>query len=110
THYKAQAREGYFTSRKLDWSRVVKAGDRVLHEPAREVYPGEIGSKRHPPKEVYEAEDKRPFDTLTSVSKVSSVSVPGYAAAVERFLEVEVTGLNQYGQPIKVDDSGLRAC
>ncbi|GKA84032.1 peptide deformylase 1A, chloroplastic-like protein [Tanacetum coccineum] len=158
---------GYFTSRKLDWSRVVKAGDPVLHEPAREVYPGEIGSKRiqkvindlvkvmrktlssftlsarqigvlyklnnivwdeyyptgHPPKEVYEAEDKRPFDPLVLVnpklkpksSKKGFIfecceSVPGYAAAVERFLEVEVTGLNQYGQPIKVDDSGLRAC
>ncbi|GKF46292.1 formylmethionine deformylase, partial [Tanacetum coccineum] len=99
----------YFTSRKLDWSRVVKAGDPVLHEPAREVYPGEIGSKRiqkvindlvkvmrkhnlvslsapqigvplqiivldeyyptgHPPKEVYKAEDKRPFDPLVLVN------------------------------------------
>lgn len=36
----------YFTSGKSDLPRVVKAGDPVLHQPAREVYPGEIGSAR----------------------------------------------------------------
>ncbi|GJV27626.1 peptide deformylase 1A, chloroplastic-like protein [Tanacetum coccineum] len=43
THSNAQAREGWKIRSGL---RVVKAGDPVLHEPAREVYPGEIGSKR----------------------------------------------------------------
>ena len=33
----------------------------------------------------------------------------GYIAMVERFLEVEVTGLDQDGQPIKVDVSGWQA-
>ena len=37
-------------------------------------------------------------------------SVPGCLAAVERFLEVEVIGLDRYGQPIKVDASGWHAC
>ena len=36
-------------------------------------------------------------------------SVPGYIAAVERFLEVEVTGMNRYGQPINVDASEWHA-
>ncbi|GJW37477.1 peptide deformylase 1A, chloroplastic-like protein [Tanacetum coccineum] len=38
------------------------------------------------------------------------VSVFGYEAMVERFLEVEVTGLDQDGQLIKVDASGWLAC
>ncbi|GJY88684.1 peptide deformylase 1A, chloroplastic [Tanacetum coccineum] len=37
------------------------------------------------------------------------VCVFGYEAMVERFLEVEVTGLDQDGQPIKVDASGWQA-
>ncbi|GJY88685.1 RNA-directed DNA polymerase, eukaryota, reverse transcriptase zinc-binding domain protein [Tanacetum coccineum] len=36
----------YFTSEKSDLPHVVTAGARVLHQPAREVYPGEIGSAR----------------------------------------------------------------
>ncbi|GJW05063.1 peptide deformylase 1A [Tanacetum coccineum] len=149
---------------------VVTAGARVLHKPAREVYPGEIGSARVDkviddmvkvmrkrravglaapqigvplriivledtklrialsPKE----QDRRPFDLLVCQStfkpcnfilnpklkeKINKkalffegcVSVPGYEAMVERFLEVEVTGLDQDGQPIKVDASGCQA-
>ena len=36
----------YFTSEKSDLPSVVKAGEPVLYQPAREVYPGEIGSVR----------------------------------------------------------------
>lgn len=36
-------------------------------------------------------------------------SVDGYRAMVERSLEVEVTGLDRYGQPIKVTASGWQA-
>ncbi|GJV65718.1 hypothetical protein Tco_1476546 [Tanacetum coccineum] len=76
----------------------------------------------HPPKEDYESENKRPFDLLVIVNPKlkqksrkkgldleNCVSVPGYVATVERFLELEVTGLNRFGQPIKVDASGLHA-
>ncbi|KAJ0717298.1 putative peptide deformylase [Helianthus annuus] len=37
------------------------------------------------------------------------LSVNGYRAMVERFLDVEVTGLDRYGQPIKVSASGWQA-
>lgn len=36
-------------------------------------------------------------------------SVDGFRAAVERYLDVEVTGLDRYGQPIKIDASGWQA-
>lgn len=36
-------------------------------------------------------------------------SVDGFRAAVERYLEVEVTGLSRDGQPIRVDASGWQA-
>lgn len=36
-------------------------------------------------------------------------SVDGFRAVVERYLEVEVTGLGRDGQPIKVDASGWQA-
>lgn len=36
-------------------------------------------------------------------------SVDGFRAVVERYLEVEVTGLDRYGQPIKVNASGWQA-
>ncbi|KAF5932367.1 hypothetical protein HYC85_028538 [Camellia sinensis] len=35
--------------------------------------------------------------------------VDGFRAVVERYLEVEVTGLGHDGQPIKVDASGWQA-
>ena len=36
-------------------------------------------------------------------------SVDGYRAVVERYLDVEVSGLDRYGQPVKVDASGWQA-
>jgi len=36
-------------------------------------------------------------------------SVDGFRAVVERYLEVEVTGVDREGQPIKVDASGWQA-
>ncbi|PWA30843.1 Formylmethionine deformylase [Artemisia annua] len=154
----------YFTSGKSDLPSVVKAGDPVLHQPAREVYPGEIGSARIEKviddmvkvmrKELVvslsapqigvplriivleytklyialssnkdnEEQDRRPFDLLvilnpklkeksnkTALFFEDCVSVDGHQAMVERFLEVEVTGLDQNGQPIKVDASGWQA-
>ncbi|KAK9078271.1 hypothetical protein SSX86_002328 [Deinandra increscens subsp. villosa] len=143
---------------------IVKAGDPVLHEPARKVRPEEIGSDRiqkiiddmvkamrgapgvglaapqigvalkiivledteeyigYAPKEDIKAQDRRPFDLLVIINpdlqKKSNksalffegcLSVDGYRAMVERFLEVEVTGLDRYGQPIKVNASGWQA-
>ncbi|GJY20294.1 peptide deformylase 1A, chloroplastic-like protein [Tanacetum coccineum] len=37
------------------------------------------------------------------------IGVDGYRALVERYLEVEVTGLDQEGKPIKVDARGWQA-
>ncbi|GKF97089.1 peptide deformylase 1A, chloroplastic/mitochondrial, partial [Tanacetum coccineum] len=69
----------YFTSEKSDLPHVVTAGAPVLHQPAREVYPGEIGSARIEkiivledrksyialsPNKVNEERDRRPFDLL----------------------------------------------
>ncbi|XP_021731863.1 peptide deformylase 1A, chloroplastic/mitochondrial isoform X1 [Chenopodium quinoa] len=143
---------------------LVKAGDPVLHEPAREVDPNEIGSEKiqkiiddmikvmrvapgvglaapqigiplkiivledtkefisYAPKEEIKAQDRRPFDLLVIVNPVlkkksnrtalffeGCLSVDGYRAVVERYLDVEVKGLDQYGQPIKVDASGWQA-
>ncbi|PIN10137.1 Peptide deformylase [Handroanthus impetiginosus] len=143
---------------------IVKAGDPVLHEPAQEVKPGEIGSERiqkviddmvkvmrkapgvglaapqigiplriivledtkeyisYAPKEETKAQDRRPFDLLvvlnpelkkkgtkTALFFEGCLSVDGFRAAVERHLEVEVTGFDRHGQPIKVDASGWQA-
>ena len=41
------------------------------------------------------------FDTFNSVD--------GYRAVVERYLDVEVRGLDRFGQPVKVDASGWQA-
>ncbi|GKC50263.1 formylmethionine deformylase, partial [Tanacetum coccineum] len=178
SHSSARTREGwlawlavvivcmlaYITSGTSDLPRVVTAGARVLHKPAREVYPGEIGSARVDkviddmvkvmrkrravglaapqigvplriivledtklrkalsPNKYNKEQDRRPFDLLvilnpklkeksnkTALSFEGCLSVPGYEAMVERFLEVEVTGLDQDGQPIKVDASGWLA-
>lgn len=46
-------------------------------------------------------------DSLFPVSFFCSVD--GFRAAVERYLEVEVTGFNRNGQPIKVDAKGWQA-
>ncbi|KAK9282008.1 hypothetical protein L1049_004919 [Liquidambar formosana] len=143
---------------------IVKAGDPVLHEPAREVAPDEIGSDRiqniiddmvkvmrtapgvglaapqigiplkiivledtkeyisYAPKEETKAQDRHPFDLLvilnpklknksnkTALFFEGCLSVDGFRAVVERYLEVEVTGLSRYGQPIEIDASGWQA-
>ncbi|KNA10561.1 hypothetical protein SOVF_143200 [Spinacia oleracea] len=143
---------------------LVKAGDPVLHEAAREVDPKDIGSEKiqkiiddmigvmrmapgvglaapqigiplkiivledtkefisYAPKEEIKAQDRRPFDLLVIVNPVlkkksnktalffeGCLSVDGYRAVVERSLDVEVKGLDRYGQPVKVDASGWQA-
>ncbi|KAL5975305.1 Peptide deformylase 1A, chloroplastic/mitochondrial [Asimina triloba] len=175
---------------------IVKAGDPVLHEPAREVATDEIGSEKiqkivedmvammrkapgvglaapqigiplrnaqkegiivledtkeyisYARKDEIEAQDRRPFDLLVFLfraisysfflrqvilnpklkkkgnktalffegclsimdnSEAQQQSVDGFRAVVERHLEVEVTGLSRYGQPIKVDAAGWQA-
>nr|GMD10525.1 peptide deformylase 1A, chloroplastic [Ipomoea batatas] len=73
------------------------------------------------PKEI-KVQDRRPFDLLviinpklkkkgdkTALFFEGCLSVDGFRAVVERHLEVEVTGLDQTGQPIKVDASGWQA-
>lgn len=143
---------------------IVQAGDPVLHEPAREVLPEEIGSDRiqmiiddmvqvmrrscgvglaapqigiplkiivledtkeyiaHEPEEENKAHDRHPFDLLVILNPKlkrksnksalfieGCLSVDGYRALVERFLDVEVTGLGRDGKPMKVDASGWQA-
>ncbi|MQM09342.1 hypothetical protein Taro_042212, partial [Colocasia esculenta] len=143
---------------------IVKAGDPVLHEPAREVDPAEIGTERinkivddmirvmrqapgvglaapqigiplriivledtkeyigYADKKEVEAQDRRPFDLLVILNPVlkqknnktalffeGCLSVDGFRAVVERHLEVEVTGLDREGRPIKVNAAGWQA-
>lgn len=74
------------------------------------------------PKEVTQAQDRRPFDLLvilnpklkkknnkTALFFEGCLSVDGFRAVVERHLEVEVTGLDRDGQPIGIDASGWQA-
>ncbi|MFS7980644.1 putative peptide deformylase [Helianthus anomalus] len=74
------------------------------------------------PKEEIKAQDRRSFDLLVIINPnlqkkgnksalffEGCLSVDGYRAMVERFLDVEVTGLDRYGQPIKVSASGWQA-
>lgn len=144
--------------------KIVKAGDPVLHEPAQDVDPKEIGSERiqkiiddmintmrlapgvglaapqigiplriivledtkeyisYAPKEEIKAQDRHPFDLLVIINpklkKKSNrtafwfegcLSVDGYRAIVERYLDVEVTGFGRDGQALKVDASGWQA-
>nr|GEV85177.1 peptide deformylase 1a, chloroplastic [Tanacetum cinerariifolium] len=148
----------------VEMPEIVKAGDPVLHEPAREVRLEEIGSERvqkiiddmvkvmrgapgvglaapqigiplkiivledteeyisYAPKEETKAQDRRPFDLLVIVNPTlqkkgnksalffeGCLSVDGFRGMVERFLDVEVTGFDRYGQPIKVTASGWQA-
>ncbi|KAM0068772.1 putative peptide deformylase [Helianthus debilis subsp. tardiflorus] len=71
------------------------------------------------PKEDFKAQDRRSFDLLVIINPnlqkkgnnsalffKGCLSVDGHRAMVERFLDVEVTGLDRYGQPIKVSASG----
>lgn len=74
------------------------------------------------PKEVLIAQDRHPFDLLVivnprlkSTSKRTALffegclSVDGFRAVVERHLDVEVTGLDRNGEPIKITASGWQA-
>ncbi|KAH9617848.1 hypothetical protein KSS87_005908 [Heliosperma pusillum] len=143
---------------------LVKAGDPVLHEAAREVDRNDIGSEKiqkiiddminvmrmspgvglaapqigiplkiivledtkeyisYVQKEEIKSQDRRAFDLLVLVNPVlekksnktalffeGCLSVDGYRAVVERYLDVEVRGLDRYGQAIKVDASGWQA-
>ncbi|XP_073007806.1 peptide deformylase 1A, chloroplastic isoform X1 [Typha latifolia] len=153
-----------FRSKKADLPEIVKAGDPVLHEPAREVCIKEIGSEKiekiiedmiavmrnapgvglaapqigiplkiivledtkeyigYAPKNEIEAQDRRPFDLLvllnptlkkrsdkTALFFEGCLSVDGFRAVVERYLEVEVSGLGRDGRPIKIEASGWQA-
>ncbi|XP_031263482.1 peptide deformylase 1A, chloroplastic [Pistacia vera] len=155
---------GLGEKKKVTLPEIVKAGDPVLHEPAREVDPEEIGSERiqkiiddmvkamrsapgvglaapqigiplriivledtreyisYQPKEEIKAQDRRPFNLLvilnpklqkksnkTALFFEGCLSVDGYRAVVERYLDVEVTGLDRDGKPIKVDATGWQA-
>ncbi|GMH25565.1 hypothetical protein Nepgr_027408 [Nepenthes gracilis] len=160
-------RAGWFLGvgeKKQNLPDIIKAGDPVLHEPAREVAPDEIGSDRiqkiidgmvkvmrkapgvglaapqigiplkiivledtkeyisYAPKEETKEQDRHPFDLLVIVNpklkKKSNrtalffegcLSVDGYRGVVERYLDVEVIGLDRHGKPIKVDASGWQA-
>ncbi|KAJ8512641.1 hypothetical protein OPV22_003075 [Ensete ventricosum] len=74
------------------------------------------------PKNEIEAQDRHPFDLLVIVNpklkKKSNktafffegcLSVDGFRAVVERYLEVEVSGLDRNGHPIKIDAIGWQA-
>ncbi|KAL8256781.1 hypothetical protein R6Q59_028822 [Mikania micrantha] len=76
----------------------------------------------HAPEEENKAQDRRPFDILVILNPIlkkksnksalffeGCLSVDGYRAMVERFLEVEVNGLGRDGKPIKVDACGWQA-
>ncbi|XP_037412976.1 peptide deformylase 1A, chloroplastic-like [Triticum dicoccoides] len=73
-------------------------------------------------KEDIDAQDRRSFDLLVVINpklrKTSKrtarfyegcLSVDGYRAVVERHLDVEVSGLDRNGHPMKVDASGWQA-
>ncbi|XP_030488498.2 peptide deformylase 1A, chloroplastic [Cannabis sativa] len=155
---------GLGEKKKTSLPDIVKAGDPVLHEPAKEVEVGEIGSDKiqkiiddmvaamrkapgvglaapqigvplrivvledtkeyisYAPKEETKAQDRRPFDLLviinpklkkkskrTAMFFEGCLSVDGFRAMVERCLDVEVSGLDRYGNPIKIDASGWQA-
>ncbi|KAG6669452.1 peptide deformylase 1A, chloroplastic/mitochondrial isoform X1 [Carya illinoinensis] len=178
---------GLGEKKKTSLPEIVKSGDPVLHEPAREVEIEEIGSERiqkiiddmvkamrtapgvglaapqigiplriivledtkeyisYAPKEETKAQDRRPFDLLVILNpklkkksnrtalffegclrplrgqesniksqarnkgETAQHSVDGFRAVVERYLDVEVAGLDRYGQPIEIDASGWQA-
>ncbi|CAI9114014.1 OLC1v1037485C1 [Oldenlandia corymbosa var. corymbosa] len=169
-HYSSSsgvARAGWFlglADKKPVLPEIVKAGDPVLHEPAQEVPPEEIGSERiqkiiddmvqvmrnapgvglaapqigiplkiivledteeyigYARKDEVKRQDRRPFDLLVVINPVlkkkgkrsalffeGCLSVDGFRAVVERSLEVEVTGLDRAGKPIKVNAAGWQA-
>ncbi|PRQ50722.1 putative peptide deformylase [Rosa chinensis] len=151
-------------NKSLSLPDIVKAGDPVLHEPARDVELGDIGSERiqkiiddmvkvmrkapgvglaapqiglplriivledtkeyisYAPKDEIKVQQRRPFDLLviinpklqkksnrTAVFFEGCLSVDGFRAVVERYLDVEVSGFDRSGQPIKINASGWQA-
>lgn len=67
-------------------------------------------------------QDRRPFDLLVIINPIlkkkgkksalffeGCLSVDGFRAVVERSLEVEVSGLDGTGKPVKVNASGWQA-
>ncbi|KAJ3671213.1 hypothetical protein LUZ60_008639 [Juncus effusus] len=153
-----------FGAKKATLPEIVKAGDPVLHEPAREVEKEEIGSEKlekiiddmiavmrkapgvglaapqigvplkiivledtqeyisYARKDEIVAQDRRPFDLtviinpkLRSLSNKTALffegclSVDGFRAGVERYLEVEVSGLGRDGRPVKMEARGWQA-
>ncbi|XP_020228949.1 peptide deformylase 1A, chloroplastic [Cajanus cajan] len=74
------------------------------------------------PKEEAKVQDRRAFDLLvilnpklekkgkrTALFFEGCLSVDGFRAVVERHLDVEVTGLDRYGAPIKINAYGWQA-
>ncbi|XP_061337980.1 peptide deformylase 1A, chloroplastic/mitochondrial-like [Gastrolobium bilobum] len=158
----ASSSSGWFE--KLNLPKIVKAGDPVLHQPAREVDAVEMKSEKvqkiiddmirvmrnatgvglaapqigiplriivlenteeymsYFTKEEIEAQDSRPFDLLvilnpklkkksnrTALFFEACLSVNGYGAVLERYLDVEVEGFDRYGETIKINASGWQA-
>nr|ABD28402.2 Formylmethionine deformylase [Medicago truncatula] len=86
----------------------------VLEEPKENLY--------NYTEEVNKIIDRRPFDLLVILNpklKIKSnktflffegcLSVHGFQAVVERYLDVEVEGFDRYGEPIKINASGWHA-
>ncbi|KAK9923175.1 hypothetical protein M0R45_031607 [Rubus argutus] len=74
------------------------------------------------PKDEIKVQDRRPFDLLvilnpklqkksnrTAVFFEGCLSVDGFRAVVERYLDVEVSGFDRNGHPSKIDASGWQA-
>ncbi|XP_073007807.1 peptide deformylase 1A, chloroplastic isoform X2 [Typha latifolia] len=133
-----------FRSKKADLPEIVKAGDPVLHEPAREVCIKEIGSEKIEKiiEDMIAVMRNAPGVGLAApqigiplkfcrllfwkILRNTSVMpqkmklkhkidaplifcVDGFRAVVERYLEVEVSGLGRDGRPIKIEASGWQA-
>ncbi|XP_015933354.1 peptide deformylase 1A, chloroplastic [Arachis duranensis] len=73
-------------------------------------------------KEEAEAQDRRPFDLLvilnpklknktnrTALFFEGCLSVNGFLGVVERYLDVEVSGYDRHGEPIKINATGWQA-
>ncbi|XVF24815.1 hypothetical protein REPUB_Repub13aG0160300 [Reevesia pubescens] len=134
----AVAKAGWFLGlgekKKTNLPEIVKAGDPVLHEPAKYVDPDEIESERIQkiiddmvrvmrmapgvglaapqigiPLRVIINPKLEKKSRRTALFFEGCLSVDGFRAVVERHLDVEVTGLGRDGQPIKVHASGWQA-
>ncbi|XP_073223519.1 peptide deformylase 1A, chloroplastic/mitochondrial-like isoform X2 [Cicer arietinum] len=125
---------GWGSKRVNKFPPIVKAGDPVLHEPAREVHLSEIKSekvqniiddmihvmRKAPGVGLAAPQIGIPFRVILNprLKKKSNktafffegcLSVDRYQAMVERYLDVEVAGFDRYGEPIKINASGWQA-